>query len=273
MEDQRTAVVIEDDEDIRILLVTLLRQSGFVVHEAPAGVAGVRAVADHSPSLVTVDLGLPDIDGYEVTRRIRGFSDAYVIMLTARGEEIDTLMGLEMGADDYVVKPFRPHELRARVQAMMRRPRSIGVTNGAGGIPGPVVSPAMSAPEIPTPSELEADESAYHLDGLQLTPSQYRVSVDAREVHLTPTEFLVLKTLLASRRIVRSKVEIARILRDEDPDSDTFVAAADERAVEVHVGNLRKKLGDDPQKPRWIETVRGIGYRSAGAVRKESGAN
>ena len=124
--DRRVAVVVEDDEDIRGLMVALLGQSGFEVHEAPTGTAGVEAAQQHDPTVVTVDLGLPDIDGYEVTRRVRQFSDAYVVMLTARTEEIDTLLGLEAGADDYITKPFRPRELRARIEAMLRRPRTAG---------------------------------------------------------------------------------------------------------------------------------------------------
>ncbi|NLE97897.1 MAG: response regulator transcription factor [Propionibacterium sp.] len=267
------AVVIEDDEDIRGLLVTLLTQSGFTVHEASVGADGVRAVHDHDPVLVTVDLGLPDIDGYEVTRRIRQFSDAYVLMLTARSEEIDALMGLDVGADDYVVKPFRPRELRARVEAMMRRPRTIGASPSSPSAPSAPTSPAAApaAPVMPADATGGVDGGGgpgFELDGLRVSPSLFQVVVEGAEVQLTPTEFILLKTLLASKRVVRTKVELSRILRDEDPDSDTFVSAADERSVEVHIGNLRRKLGDDPARPRWVETVRGVGYRAAGDAQR-----
>uniref|UniRef100_UPI00258B78D5 response regulator transcription factor n=1 Tax=Arthrobacter sp. TaxID=1667 RepID=UPI00258B78D5 len=143
MDGLRTAVVIEDDRDIRELIQVVLNQSGFDVHAADSGAAGVEAVREHCPDVVTLDLGLPDIDGFEVARRIRLFSDSYIIMLTARADELDTLLGLETGADDYLTKPFRPRELRARVGALMRRPRL-----GTGPTPvqdGPVGGPAPTA--------------------------------------------------------------------------------------------------------------------------------
>ncbi|SDL51116.1 response regulator transcription factor [Tessaracoccus oleiagri] len=256
MEERRVAVVIEDDEDIRGLLVALFTQSGFDVHETSKGVDGVRMVEEESPDIVTVDLGLPDIDGYEVARRIRLFSDAYLLMLTARSEEIDALMGLDAGADDYVIKPFRPRELRARVEALMRRPRKQ---------PEVVTPRAQAIAPVAEPPPVGIDgEPSYELNGLQLFPRSFEVSVEGEGVTVTPTEFILLKTLLASKRVVRSKAELFRVLRDEDPDSGTFVSMADERTIEVHLGNLRRKLGDDPATPRWIETVRGVGYRSAG---------
>src|SRR5699024_2287330 len=144
--DRRVAVVVEDDDDIRELMAALLGQSGFIVHQAETGAAGVDAVRAHAPVVVTVDLGLPDFDGYEVTRRVRQFSDAYVVMLTARTEEIDTLLGLEAGADDYVTKPFRPRELRARIEAMLRRPRTASTASAS-----PAVSPALPPAVGPAP--------------------------------------------------------------------------------------------------------------------------
>lgn len=285
--DRRVAVVVEDDEDIRGLMAALLGQSGFEVHEAPTGTAGVEAAQQHDPTVVTVDLGLPDIDGYEVTRRVRQFSDAYVVMLTARTEEIDTLLGLEAGADDYITKPFRPRELRARIEAMLRRPRTqpsgaaapapspSPSADGAAPPPGSWARQAPTAvPEVPglisTPSPDEAApvEPCLELDGLELAPSLHHVSADGRDVTLTPTEFLLLETLLRSGRVVRSKEQLARIVHGEDADSGTFVSQADERTIEVHLGNLRRKLADDPKAPRWLETVRGVGYRMTGSVRR-----
>jgi CheY-like chemotaxis protein len=124
MSEARVGLVIEDDQDIRELVRVVLSQAGFDVHVASTGSAGVNSARELNPDVITLDLGLPDIDGFEVARQIRKTSDAYIIMLTARAEELDTLMGLEAGGDDYLTKPFRPRELRARVEAMMRRPRS-----------------------------------------------------------------------------------------------------------------------------------------------------
>src|SRR4051794_11795862 len=118
---RRVAVVIEDDADIRNLLRAILGQAGFTCYAAESGDEGIEAVREHQPILTTLDISLPGIDGFEVARRIRAFSTTYVIMLSARDEEIDTLMGLDAGADDYLTKPFRPRELRARIEAMLRR--------------------------------------------------------------------------------------------------------------------------------------------------------
>lgn len=126
MDSPRVAVVVEDDQDIRELVGMILTQAGFEVHTESTGFAAVETVRRHKPAIVTLDVGLPDIDGFEVTRRIKEFSDAYIIMLTGRADERDTLQGLESGADDYLTKPFRPRELRARVSAMLRRPRALG---------------------------------------------------------------------------------------------------------------------------------------------------
>lgn len=293
VDERGAAVVVEDDADIRTLLAGLLTQSGFDVHQASTGTDGVRAVVEHNPVIVTVDLGLPDIDGFEVARRIRRVTDAYILMLTARTEEIDTLMGLDAGADDYITKPFRPRELRARIEAMLRRPRvqnqvpggsnqdawsshtgqrpfTPGSPDPAPGRQSPAASPVSAATAVPTPfsastaSEAAHEELSFSLDGLQLFPNLYRVTVDGDEIQLTPTEFILLRTLLTSRRMVRSKAQLFRTLRDEGPDAGTFVSDADERTIEVHMGNLRRKLGDDPRSPRWVETLRGVGYRSAG---------
>ncbi|MDN5900461.1 MAG: response regulator transcription factor [Brachybacterium sp.] len=267
------AVVVEDDDDISQLMAEMLAQSGFTVHQAGSGAAGVAAVREHEPVVVTVDLGLPDFDGYEVTRQVRRFSDAYVVMLTARTEEIDTLLGLEAGADDYVTKPFRPRELRARIEAMLRRPRTLGAAPLP---PEPLASRSPSTPATrlesvdeqtaatASPSSDPAAQARLELDGLALYPHLYLVEAAGREIPLTPTEFLLLEMLLRSGQVVRSKAELARMVRGDEPDGGTFVSKADERTVEVHVGNLRRKLADDPTEPRWIHTVRGVGYRMTG---------
>src|SRR3954447_18246279 len=137
----RVAVVIEDDADIRNLLEAILAQAGFTCHVADNGASGIDAVREHQPILTTLDISLPGIDGFEVARRIRAFSTTYIVMLSARDEEIDTLMGLDAGADDYLTKPFRPRELRARIEAMLRRyhvaQAEANPTNGASRSPAP----------------------------------------------------------------------------------------------------------------------------------------
>ncbi|MDR6507141.1 response regulator transcription factor [Arthrobacter oryzae] len=251
MSESRVGLVIEDDHDIRELVRVVLVQAGFDVQVASSGAAGVVAAKELNPAVITLDLGLPDIDGFEVARQIREFSDAYIVMLTARAEELDTLIGLESGADDYLTKPFRPRELRARVAAMMRRPRSTSDSSAA------AKAPAATG---------GAGRTLTH-NGLEFSYEARTVSVDGRELHLTRTEFDLLYALLEAGRMVRTKSELVRRLRDEPYDVGGYISEADERSVEVHMGNLRKKLGDSPQNPRWLQTVRGVGYRLAPAER------
>jgi DNA-binding response OmpR family regulator len=251
MSESRVGLVIEDDHDIRELVRVVLVQAGFDVQVASSGAAGVVAAKELNPAVITLDLGLPDIDGFEVARQIREFSDAYIVMLTARAEELDTLIGLESGADDYLTKPFRPRELRARVAAMMRRPRS--TSDSASGGKAPAVAAGYG-------------RTLTH-NGLEFSYDARTVSVDGRELHLTRTEFDLLHALLEAGRMVRTKSELVKRLRDEPYDVGGYISEADERSVEVHMGNLRKKLGDSPQNPRWLQTVRGVGYRLAPAER------
>lgn len=253
MSDARVGLVIEDDHDIRELVRTVLTQAGFDVTVASSGAEGVLVAKNINPDVITLDLGLPDIDGFEVSRQIREFSDAYIVMLTARTEELDTLIGLESGADDYLTKPFRPRELRARVAAMMRRPRSA---------PEPADAPA----EVPAESNGQPERGNFSHNGLELSYASRTVLVDGREMNLTRTEFELLHALLEAGRTVRTKSDLVRRLRDEDYDVGSYISEADERSVEVHMGNLRKKLGDSPQQPRWLQTVRGVGYRLAPSV-------
>lgn len=253
MSDPRVGLVIEDDQDIRELVRTVLTQAGFDVTVAGSGAEGVLAAKTLNPDVITLDLGLPDIDGFEVSRQIREFSDAYIVMLTARTDELDTLIGLESGADDYLTKPFRPRELRARVAAMMRRPRAAAEAADAAG-----------AADAATRAEPNANgRGNYTHNGLDLSYASRSVTVDGQELNLTRTEFELLYALLEAGRTVRTKSDLVRRLRDEDYDVGSYISEADERSVEVHMGNLRKKLGDSPQRPRWLQTVRGVGYRLA----------
>jgi DNA-binding response OmpR family regulator len=251
MSDARVGLVIEDDHDIRELVRTVLTQAGFDVTVASSGAEGVLTAKTLNPDVITLDLGLPDIDGFEVSRQIREFSDAYIVMLTARTEELDTLIGLESGADDYLTKPFRPRELRARIAAMMRRPRSVPEQPEASGV------------EASADGQAYPERGNYSHNGLELSYASRTVTVDGAEMNLTRTEFELLHALLEAGRTVRTKSDLVRRLRDEDYDVGGYISEADERSVEVHMGNLRKKLGDSPQKPRWLQTVRGVGYRLA----------
>jgi DNA-binding response OmpR family regulator len=260
---RRSAVVIEDDADIRGLVEAVLRQAGFDVTSTASGIEGVALIREKQPSVVTLDIGLIDIDGLEVARRVRLFSDCYIIMLTAQSDEADLLFGLETGADDYVIKPFRPRELRARIEAMLRRPRASGKLGIDVPLSHDAPDPIADLPVVRTPAAAQAasDELVYSHNGLTLNADTRTVELEAVEVDLTRTEFDLLRSILHSKRRVRSKADLVRELRDDVYIANDYVSESEERSVEVHFANLRRKLSDDPKHPRWIETVRGVGYR------------
>jgi two-component system OmpR family response regulator len=271
--DLGVAVVIEDDDDVRGLLDAVLRQAGFEVHSAATGGAGVDLAKHRQANVITLDVGLPDIDGFEVLRRIRQFSDAYVVMLSGRDEELDTITALQGGADDYLIKPFRPRELRARISAMMRRPRQAGVPAGTGAAAGAALraeAPAAAAGGAVADADHESgfalesagDEVLRH-NGLLLNVATRTVVSRGTELVLTRSEFDLLHELLRGTGAVRTRSDLVRVVRGEHYRDDIYISGADERAVEVHIGNLRRKLGEDPQDPRWLITVRGVGYRRA----------
>jgi len=245
VEEARVAVVIEDEEDIRSLLSAVLAQAGFTVHGAGTGEDGLELVIRHQPLVTTLDVNMPGMDGFETAKRIRAVSGTYIVMLSARTEEIDALQGLEAGADDYVAKPFRPRELRARIDAMLRRPRQ-----------------HIATPSAPPPAVVEAPTAGWlEHQGVRLNPETRIVTVDGADLDLTRSEFDILADLLGSGRRVRAKSDLAMMLRGEQYTGVEFVSDSDARAIEVHVANLRRKLGESPASPRWIETVRGVGYR------------
>jgi two-component system OmpR family response regulator len=248
-----TAVIIEDDADMRDLLEAVLRQSGYEVCSAAHGRAGVELVRRQNANVITLDVSLPDIDGYEVLRRIRSFTDAYVLMLTGRDEEGDVLMALQGGADDYITKPFRHRELRARLTAVTRRPRYKASGTAATATPDPTPS---------SPRNVSEDVVIRH-NGLELNHKTRMVMVRGSAVELTRSEFDLLHELLHAAGMVCSTAHLVRVIRREYNRDDMGVYQFDERAVQAHIGNLRRKLGDSPQWPRWIETVRGAGYRLA----------
>lgn len=251
----KVAVVIEDDEHIRELIRTILEKIGLEVIAVSEATDGIEAIRERQPTIVTLDINLPGIDGFEAARRIRAISQAYIVMVTARNEEIDTLQGLGAGADDFVAKPFRPRELRARVEAMLRRPR---VISG----PHPDTS---TGPTVLNDSDGQEQHWLTH-NGLRLEPESRLVELDGVGIELTQSEFDLLCEIMESGRKVREKSDLARLLRNRGYIANDYVSEADRRSVEVHISNLRRKLNDPSAHPRIIETVRGIGYRLTAPV-------
>ena len=271
---RRVAVVIEDDADIRNLLEAILGQAGFVCHSTSSGVEGIAAIRAYDPILTTLDISLPGIDGFEVARQIRSFSQTYIIMLSARDEEIDTLMGLDAGADDYLAKPFRPRELRARIEAMLRRyhlqpvgsaPPALSEGTASPSSPSTPGDPAMA--DVLEPAAPEAEDTGegwLSHNGLRINAEMWLVDLDRAPLELTRSEFDLLLAIMQGARRVISKDALALELRG-DYASSGYVSDADRRAVEVHMANLRRKLNDPVSAPNYIETVRGVGYRLAEA--------
>jgi two-component system, OmpR family, alkaline phosphatase synthesis response regulator PhoP len=215
-------LVVEDELPIVELVRGYLVREGWSVEAVDDGAVAVERVRTDRPDIVILDVMLPGLDGVEACRRMRTFSDAYIIMLTARAEEIDRIVGLSVGADDYLTKPFSPRELVARIRALLRRPRTV------------------AAPDVPS--------------GLELDESRHEVRVDGELVTLTATEFGILTTLARDPGVVVSRA--ALLDRVWGPGY-----VGDDHLVDVHVANLRRKLGDGPAAPRFIETVRSMGYR------------
>jgi DNA-binding response OmpR family regulator len=232
-ERRRAALVIEDAPDICLLVCDTLRQAGFESTGAGTGARGLELAERLSPDLVTLDLTLPDIDGIEVCRQLRAMSNAYVIVLSARDEETDRLIGLEVGADDYMVKPFSPRELRARVGAMFRRPR----------LEDPGAEPHAA--------------SVMRFGELRVDTESREVVLDGAAVGLTRTEFDLLVALMSNPHRVWERDTLARRVQHTDWPGDDHV-------IDVHVANLRHKLGDTGRRSRWVTTVRGVGYRFGG---------
>ena len=218
-------LVIDDDEDIRALVAELLARAGMTVEEAADGRAGLRALHRSPPDLVVLDVSMPDLDGWQTLERIRDLSEVPVLMLTARGAELERVRGLQAGADDYVVKPFGRQELLARVQALLRRAGSRGA-NG---------------------QETYADER------LSIDFAQRAVTFEGREVALTPLEFKLLSAFVRHPRQVLSRDQLLELVW-----GDAYGVSGDQ--VKLYVGYLRRKL--DPEDPTAvpIETVRGFGY-------------
>lgn len=220
-------LVVDDEIAMAGVVASYLQREGFEVALAHNGPDAVALAQSFDPAVIVLDIMLPGFDGLEVCRQVRGFSDAYIVMLTARDEEVDKIVGLSMGADDYLVKPFSPRELVARVHAMLRRPRA-------------------SRSAVDTAETLR-------VGGLSLDPQARSVTVDEVAIEVTRTEFDLLATMAARPRMAFTR----RQLIDEVWGPGWY---GDEHVVDVHIGHLRTKLGDPATEPRFIRTVRGVGY-------------
>jgi DNA-binding response OmpR family regulator len=222
-------LVVEDEKYLVALLRKYLEREGFEVHEALDGPAAIEVAGLVEPDVVVLDWMLPRLDGVEVLRELRRFSEAYIIMLTARTEEVDRIVGLSTGADDYLTKPFSPGELVARIRAMLRRPRTA------------------------TPNDKDV-EAPMKFGELTIDLARCEVRLGEEQVSLTALQFDLLATLASRPGLVFSRGQLLeRVWGDDYFGSD--------HVVDVHVANLRKKVEDDPSSPRYVETVRGVGYR------------
>jgi len=219
--------VVDDEKALAQMVAAYLARAGYDAAQAHTGPEAVEQVSALDPDVVVLDLGLPGLDGVEVCRRIRSFSDCYVLMLTARGDEEDRIAGLAAGADDYITKPFSVRELVARVQAVLRRPRAVAV-----------------------------QESPRVFGDLVVDVAAYEARVAGAPVALTRTEFDLLAALSSRPHQAFSRRQLIDTVWDS-------AWVGDERLVDVHIGHLRRKLGDGLADEGYIDTVRGVGYRMA----------
>ena len=224
--DRQRILVVDDEPDLRRMLRRYLEAEGFEVAEAAGGEAALSRTRGAAPDLIVLDVGMPGMDGFAVLQEIRKVSDIPVIMLTARTEEVDRVVGLTIGADDYVTKPFSPRELVARVRAVLRR-------GGAG--------------------RAESDD-VLEFDGITLDLAGRQVRTDGRNLDLSALEFDLLAALASAPGRVFTRAQLLERVWGWD-----YFGA--ERVVDVHIGNLRKTLGDDASDPRFVGTVRGVGYK------------
>jgi DNA-binding response OmpR family regulator len=221
-------LLVDDEHSVQKLLASVLRKDGYEVVCAPDGRAALDSVADETFDLLVLDLMLPKVDGFEVCRQVRATSSVPIIMLTARVEEIDKVLGLELGADDYITKPFSMREFRSRVKAVLRRSQ-------------------LARAEEPAEEELEDGE-------LRIDFAKRRVTVNDEPVPLTYVEFEILAALARHPgRVYSRSTLLERVWGDS--------AYRDPRTVDVHIRHLREKLERDPKEPELVQTVRGVGYR------------
>ncbi|MDA2990274.1 MAG: response regulator transcription factor [Actinomycetota bacterium] len=229
------ALVVDDEAALADVVASYLKREHFEVTVCHTGVEALAVAREVDPDVVLLDLGLPGLDGLEVCRQLRTFSDAYVVMLTARDTEMDTIVGLSVGADDYITKPFSPRELVARIRAMLRRPRTVTPSNGVADTADPMPPIRQFGP-------------------LSIDPASRQVFLHDEPIPLTRTEFDILAALSSRPGVVWSRRQLINAVWGEP-------WVGNDHLVDVHVGHLRRKLGDDPAEPRFVFTVRGVGYR------------
>ncbi len=229
MEGSVRVLVVEDAPDMRMIVSDTLRADGFVVIEAADGRSGIEAVESEQPDVVILDLVLPDMDGFEVCRAIRERSDAYVLMLTGKTDDVDAVIGLSVGADDYMTKPFSPRLLVARIRALLRRTRVAAPDDGP-------------------------DDDIRRLGPLEVDDAAREVRMEGELIALTRIEYDLLATMSARPRQVYTRAQL--LDRVWGPEW-----IGDDHLLEVHISKLRRKLGDSPQAKGLIHTVRGVGYR------------
>jgi two-component system, OmpR family, alkaline phosphatase synthesis response regulator PhoP len=220
-------LLVDDEPNIVRLLRTYLEREGFEVATAADGRSALQMARGMHPQLIVLDLLLPELDGLEVCRQLRQESDVYIIMATARSEEMDKIVGLNMGADDYVTKPFSPREMVARIKAVLRRTRRQNAE--------------------PQPETLRFPQ-------MVIDTGRHTVTVRGREVELTALEFNMLRTLAAQPGLVFSRAQLLERVWGYD-------YLGDERVVDVHIGLLREKIEQDRADPCFVKTVRGVGYK------------
>jgi DNA-binding response OmpR family regulator len=224
---QTSILIVEDDRNTAALIATYLQREGFTTQTVHDGAEALTMARRQTPGFVILDVMLPQVDGWEICRELRKLSDVPILMLTAREEEIDRVMGLSLGADDYVIKPFSPRELVERVKAILRRT---------------------------TRQAKEADVFSH--EELVLDTDKRRVTLAGQTIELTAVEYKLLQALMSAPGRAFSRDDL---LNHIYAGGETVV----DRVIDVHIGHLRQKLSDDPAEPRYIQTVRGFGYRFA----------
>jgi len=233
-----TVLLVDDDPKIRDLLRLYVEREGHRALSAADGETALEIALRNRPDLILLDVMLPGLDGFEVSRRIRDVSDVPILLLTARSGEGDKVIGLDMGADDYVVKPFSPRELMARVRALLRRRKL----------------------------DAEQEEPILVSGTLEVDPNSVEARLDGQDLDLTPFEFRILRGLMRRPGRVFSRDDLIDAIHgDDDP-------GIIDRTIDVHLGRLRRKLGDDPARPRFIGTVRTVGYKFVAPVERREPA-
>lgn len=220
-----SVLLVDDDEKLVQLLKSYFEKEGFIIYTAYDGVTAIQIVREKNPSIMILDIMLPEMDGWDVCRKIRKDNEVPIIMLTARDEETDRLIGLEIGADDYVTKPFSPKEVVARAKVILRRINRVAV-----------------------------QKPAFHIGNLYIDFEKHQVSKNAELIDITATEFKILELFATHAGRVFTRLQIV-----EQTQGDSFEGY--DRTIDVHIKNLRRKLEDYPKEPRYILTVYGVGYK------------